>query len=116
MVIAGGGHIYLGRVNGVASPYTVEILYQLGITQDTGTRSRVHALLRWLADSAQSHLHRTAMDRGHRMGVFAPDPSSTLSTSPASEHVHCVAAILWYSHELPVDYDLLSLLTPDLIR
>ena len=105
--------MYLGRVSGVASPYTVEILYQLGTRQDSGTESRVHALLHWLADSAQSHVQRAQSARGHRMGLFAPDPAST---SPASEHVHCVAAVLWYSHGRPVDYDLLALLTPDLIR
>lgn len=38
---AGGGHIYLGRVSGVSSPYTMEILYQLGITQDLGTKNRL---------------------------------------------------------------------------
>ncbi|XP_070181060.1 dual E2 ubiquitin-conjugating enzyme/E3 ubiquitin-protein ligase BIRC6-like isoform X3 [Littorina saxatilis] len=111
----GRGHRYLGRVNGVATPYTVEILYQLGITQDGGTRNRVQALLQWLADSAQSFLRRTSSARENRMGVFGADPASPLSTSPASEHVHCVAAILWFSHELPVHYDLLSLITPDFI-
>ena len=26
--------------------------------------------------------------------------------SPAPAHVHCVAAILWYSHDMPVTYNL----------
>ncbi|KAL8592605.1 hypothetical protein ACOMHN_026535 [Nucella lapillus] len=108
------GHVYLGRVNGVSSPYTVEILYQLGTTQDSGTMSRVHALLSWLDDTAQAHIHRVAVSRDHRMGC--PEPSPKLTNSPASEHVHCVAAILWYSHERSVDYNLPVLLTPDLIK
>nr|KAG5700866.1 hypothetical protein BaRGS_012273 [Batillaria attramentaria] len=112
----GGGHIYLGRVNGVASTYTVEILYQLGIRQDAGTRHRVQALLQWLADSAQAYIRRLLLMRDDHMGMCTPDPASPLSASPAPEHVHCVAAVLWYSHELPVEYDLLQLLTPDLIQ
>lgn len=83
----------------------MEILYQLGTTQDAGTSRRVHALLCWLLDTAQAHVR-------HQASVFSLPPAP----SPASEHVHCVAAILWQSQERGVDYDLLALLTSDLIR
>ena len=107
----------MGRLNGVSSPYTVEILYQLGTHQDAGTQRRLHALLQWLADSARSHVHNVHPPGYNRprMGLFSPDNPPAIA-SPASEHVHCVAAILWFSHEANVQYDLLSLLSQDLIR
>lgn len=35
---------------------------------------------------------------------------------PSPSHLHCVAAILWHSYELPVDYDLHALLSRDLFE
>ncbi len=36
--------------------------------------------------------------------------------TPAPAHVHCVAAILWWSHENPVTYNLQNIVTKDLLR
>lgn len=47
---AGGGHVFLGRVNGIATPYTMEIIYQLGITQDLGTKQRCGHLFLFMVD------------------------------------------------------------------
>ncbi len=35
---------------------------------------------------------------------------------PSPSHLHCVAAILWHSYELPVDYDLPALLNRELFE
>lgn len=35
---------------------------------------------------------------------------------PSPSHLHCVAAILWHSYELPVDYDLHVLLNRELFE
>lgn len=35
---------------------------------------------------------------------------------PSPSHLHCVAAILWHSYELPVDYDLHALLNRELFE
>lgn len=35
---------------------------------------------------------------------------------PSPSHLHCVAAILWHSYELPVDYDLPALLSRELFE
>jgi len=35
---------------------------------------------------------------------------------PSPSHIHCVAAILWHSYELPVDYDLPALLNRELFE
>lgn len=36
--------------------------------------------------------------------------------SPAPSHIQCVSAILWQSNDLPVEYDLGSLITRELVK
>ncbi len=113
---AAGSLTLHGKVNGMANESTVDILYQLGMTQDLGTAARIKALLDWLGDSARVALQRNSMDSApshyptSRLGSAADLPN------PAAAHVHCVAAILWQSQDLPVTYDLPSLVTRDLLR
>lgn len=78
--------------------------------------SRIQALLHWVYDSS-----RVA---GHKMGALAGYASAGSSSSsreygllmPSPSHLHCVAAILWHSFELPVDYDLPGLLNRELFE
>lgn len=77
---------------------------------------RVHAFLQWLADSSQAYIQRLSSVHETRLGSSIPEPASPISVNPAPEHVHCVAAILWYSQELPVTYNLLELITPNLVQ
>lgn len=71
--------------------------------------ARVQALLQWLADSAQAFICRQMKDE--RMA----DSNSPIP-SPAPEHVHCVAAVLWYSRDLPVEYNLQELVTENFVQ
>ncbi|XP_071961824.1 dual E2 ubiquitin-conjugating enzyme/E3 ubiquitin-protein ligase BIRC6-like isoform X2 [Antedon mediterranea] len=101
----------LGRGHGNSSESTVEIIYQLGMTQDQGTKERVQALLEWLGDTARVALHK------HSTYQRAPHTLSPLEVgllAPSPAHIHCVATIIWSSFELPVPYDLRSLLTQEL--
>ncbi|XP_022332916.2 dual E2 ubiquitin-conjugating enzyme/E3 ubiquitin-protein ligase BIRC6-like isoform X4 [Crassostrea virginica] len=104
---------YLGKISGQANESTVELLYQLGIVQDPGTRLRVQALLNWLKDSANLALQKSSISsaEGYRriQQELSPLPS------PAPSHIQCVSAILWQSNDLPVDYDLGCLITRDLV-
>ena len=73
-------------------------------------------MLIWLGDSARVELQRKAVfsDDG-----FRPSPhelSGIALPGPAPSHVHCIASILWQSHELPVEYNLSQLITRDLVR
>lgn len=79
---------------------------------------RIQALLQWVHDSSQVASHKISGPVGcggpgfytsaslREFGLLMPSPS----------HLHCVAAILWHSHELPVNYDLHSLLNRDLFE
>ncbi|XP_078714316.1 dual E2 ubiquitin-conjugating enzyme/E3 ubiquitin-protein ligase BIRC6 isoform X2 [Lampetra fluviatilis] len=98
--------LLLGRLNGLSSDSTVDILYQLGTTQDSGTRARVRSLLQWVAECARLGGSRRPDALSSEQGLLVPSPS----------HVHCVAAILWHSYELPVQYDLPGLLTRELFQ
>ncbi|XP_033127778.1 baculoviral IAP repeat-containing protein 6-like isoform X2 [Anneissia japonica] len=103
--------LLLGRGHGGSSDSTVEIIYQLGMTQDQGTKERVQALLEWLGDTARVALHK------HSTYQRAPHTLSPLEVGllvPSPAHIHCVATIIWSSFELPVHYDLQSLLTQEL--
>ncbi|KAK6180714.1 hypothetical protein SNE40_008714 [Patella caerulea] len=105
---------YLGKVSGFANQSTVEILYQLGTIQDTGSRHRVCALLDWLCDCARKGIERANMTTRGFAGLYRGDNPSSLS-NPAPTHIHCIAAILWHCQSLPVQYDLIGLLNQDLV-
>ncbi|KAL4694317.1 hypothetical protein H8959_013582, partial [Pygathrix nigripes] len=106
--------LLFGRLNGLSSDSTIDILYQLGTTQDPGTKDRIQALLKWVSDSARV----AAMKRSGRMNYMCPN-SSTIEYGllmPSPSHLHCVAAILWHSYELLVEYDLPALLDQELFE
>ncbi|XP_077994932.1 dual E2 ubiquitin-conjugating enzyme/E3 ubiquitin-protein ligase BIRC6-like isoform X2 [Glandiceps talaboti] len=106
----------LGRLHGTSSDSTVDIIYQLGTTQDQGTIHRVKALVDWLGDTARVALQKHGREHG---GSFQRAPR-TLSPAeqglsmPSAAHVHCVSVIIWKSYEKPVEYDLPGVLTRDL--
>ncbi|XP_019627384.1 PREDICTED: LOW QUALITY PROTEIN: baculoviral IAP repeat-containing protein 6-like [Branchiostoma belcheri] len=104
----------LGRQNGISSDSTVDIVYQLGMTQDPGTEHRVQALLSWLGDTARVALrkHSCMSFRGSMATLSSVE--QVLST-PSPAHIHCVAAIVWASYELPVQYNLLDILSQDFL-
>ncbi|KAK1333168.1 hypothetical protein QTO34_006705 [Cnephaeus nilssonii] len=106
--------LLFGRLNGLSSDSTIDILYQLGTTQDTGTKDRIQALLKWVSDSARV----AAMKRSGRMSYMCPTSSAIEYglLMPSPSHLHCVAAILWHSYELLVEYDLPALLDRDLFE
>jgi len=106
-----------GRVSGMANESTIDILYQLGTKQDSGTPARLKALMDWLGDSA-----RVALQKSH--GGYSRDSYNGMPhhsmmhvdlPSPAPAHVHCVAAILWHSHELPVTYNIRAVISKELL-
>ncbi|KYO23912.1 baculoviral IAP repeat-containing protein 6 isoform A [Alligator mississippiensis] len=106
--------LLFGRLNGLSSDSTIDILYQLGTTQDPGTKDRIQALLKWVSDSARV----AAMKKSGRISYICPN-SSTREYGllmPSPSHLHCVAAILWHSYELLVEYDLPALLDRDLFE
>ncbi|XP_075002771.1 dual E2 ubiquitin-conjugating enzyme/E3 ubiquitin-protein ligase BIRC6 isoform X7 [Calonectris borealis] len=106
--------LLFGRLNGLSSDSTIDILYQLGTTQDPGTKDRIQALLKWVSDSARV----AAMKKSGRVSYICPN-SSTREYGllmPSPSHLHCVAAILWHSYELLVDYDLPALLDRELFE
>ncbi|XP_057271384.1 baculoviral IAP repeat-containing protein 6 isoform X6 [Pezoporus wallicus] len=106
--------LLFGRLNGLSSDSTIDILYQLGTTQDPGTKDRIQALLKWVSDSARV----AAMKKSGRVSYICPN-SSTKEYGllmPSPSHLHCVAAILWHSYELLVEYDLPALLDRELFE
>ncbi|XP_028983369.1 baculoviral IAP repeat-containing protein 6 isoform X2 [Betta splendens] len=111
--------LLFGRLNGLSSDSTIDILYQMGTTQDSGTRDRIQALLQWVHDSSRVAAHRISSPMEYT-GAGA-DYCSASSREygllmPSPSHLHCVAAILWHSYDLPVDYDLPSLLNRNLFE
>ncbi|XP_018580423.1 baculoviral IAP repeat-containing protein 6 isoform X3 [Scleropages formosus] len=106
--------LLFGRLNGLSSDSTIDILYQLGTTQDPGTKDRIQALLQWVHDSSRV----AALKRSGHMGYVSPSSSSREYglLMPSPSHLHCVAAILWHSYELPVEYDLPALLNRQLFE
>ncbi|XP_062620865.1 baculoviral IAP repeat-containing protein 6-like [Saccostrea cucullata] len=111
---SGFGMPYLGKVCGQANESTVELLYQLGMVQDHGTRLRVQALLSWLKDSARLALQRSSLSTSEGYRRVQQELSSL--PSPAPSHIQVVSAILWQSNDLPVEYDLGGLVTRELVR
>ncbi|NWZ53957.1 BIRC6 protein, partial [Haliaeetus albicilla] len=76
--------------------------------------SRIQALLKWVSDSARV----AAMKKSGRVSYICPS-SSTREYGllmPSPSHLHCVAAILWHSYELLVEYDLPALLDRELFE
>ncbi|MFT7805918.1 baculoviral IAP repeat-containing protein 6 isoform X6 [Arapaima gigas] len=106
--------LLFGRLNGLSSDSTIDILYQLGTTQDPGTKDRIQALLQWVHDSSRV----AALKRSGHMGYVSPSssPREYGLLMPSPSHLHCVAAILWHSYELPVEYDLPALLNRQLFE
>ncbi|KAL4237916.1 Baculoviral IAP repeat-containing protein 6 [Mactra antiquata] len=104
---------YLGKMGGIANESTVEILYQLGTVQDRWTADRLKAMLQWLGDSAHVALQRQAVLTDDRFHHITPDISHI--PGPASTHVHCIAAILWFNNETLIEYNLSKLITKDLV-
>ena len=104
-------------MNGIANESTIDILYQLGMTQDCGTASRIKALLQWLEDSAQLALQRARsahQDSGYNS--FPRRHTTPDLPAPAPAHIYCIAAILWSSQELAATYNLEELVTDHLLR
>uniref|UniRef100_A0AAQ5Y9L2 Dual E2 ubiquitin-conjugating enzyme/E3 ubiquitin-protein ligase BIRC6 n=1 Tax=Amphiprion ocellaris TaxID=80972 RepID=A0AAQ5Y9L2_AMPOC len=111
--------LLFGRLNGLSSDSTIDILYQLGTTQDSGTKDRIQALLQWVHDSSRVAAHKMSGPMGYTgAGVGSSSASSREYglLMPSPSHLHCVAAILWHSYELPVDYDLPALLNRELFE
>ncbi|XP_055758241.1 baculoviral IAP repeat-containing protein 6 isoform X19 [Salvelinus fontinalis] len=107
--------LLFGRLNGLSSDSTIDILYQLGTTQDPATKDRIHALLQWVHDSSLVAAHK----RSGPVGYIRQSSSSSREyglVMPSPSHLHCVAAILWHSYELPVNYDLPVLLNRELFE
>ena len=75
---------------------------------------RIQALLQWVQDSSRV----AALKRSGHMGYVSPSssPREYGLLMPSPSHLHCVAAILWHSYELPVDYDLPVLLNRELFE
>jgi hypothetical protein len=74
---------------------------------------RVQALLNWLKDSARLALQRSSITAD---GYRRVQQELSSLPSPAPSHIQCVSAILWQSNDLPVEYDLGSLITRELVR
>nr|XP_029525396.1 baculoviral IAP repeat-containing protein 6-like isoform X14 [Oncorhynchus nerka] len=107
--------LLFGRLNGLSSDSTIDILYQLGTTQDLATKDRIHALLQWVHDSSLVAAHK----RSGPVGYIRQSSSSSREyglVMPSPSHLHGVAAILWHSYELPVNYDLPVLLNRELFE
>lgn len=79
--------------------------------------SRIQALLQWVHDSSQVAAHKMSGPVGYASSYSSPASSREYGLlMPSPSHLHCVAAILWHSYELPVDYDLHALLNRDLFE
>lgn len=81
--------------------------------------SRIQALLQWVHDSSRVAAHKLTGPMGYS-AVGGASSSTSLREygllMPSPSHLHCVAAILWHSYELPVDYDLPALLNRELFE
>ncbi|XP_053375851.1 baculoviral IAP repeat-containing protein 6-like isoform X2 [Mercenaria mercenaria] len=106
---------YLGKMGGIANESTVEILYQLGTVQDRWTADRLKAMLQWLGDSARVALQRKAVFSDEGFRHIPCEVTNMTLPGPAPSHVHCIAAVLWHSNEMRVDYNLSHLVTKDLV-
>ena len=79
--------------------------------------SSVKALTDWLQDCGKlaTQRSRNQNDVGGMRG-YSRQLGSIELPSPAPAHVHCVAAILWYSHDLPVTYNIHGIVSKELLR
>ncbi len=83
---------------------------------------RVKALTDWLQDCGRAAAQRARFTPGDAAAVGGVSAftrrlaANTELPSPAPAHVHCVAAILWYSHDLPVSYNLRGIVSKELLR
>ena len=80
---------------------------------------RIQALLQWVHDSSRVAAHKMSSPMGYTGAAAVPSSSSSREYGllmPSPSHLHCVAAILWHSYELPVDYDLPALLNRELFE
>ncbi|XP_075222220.1 BIR repeat containing ubiquitin-conjugating enzyme isoform X2 [Lycorma delicatula] len=84
-ILLNNGGSLTGAMNSV-----VDLLYNLGTTEDADTKERLSAIIDWLYQNALRLLR------------------------PCAAYVHCVASILWTCHESKINCDLASLITPDL--
>uniref|UniRef100_A0A673KPC9 Dual E2 ubiquitin-conjugating enzyme/E3 ubiquitin-protein ligase BIRC6 n=1 Tax=Sinocyclocheilus rhinocerous TaxID=307959 RepID=A0A673KPC9_9TELE len=107
--------LLFGRLNGLSSDSTIDILYQLGTTQDPGTKDRIQALLQWVYDSSRVAALKQSSPLSY-VGPSAPPSREYGLLMPSPSHLHCVASVLWHSYELPVDYDLPGLLNRELFE
>ncbi|XP_050990219.1 baculoviral IAP repeat-containing protein 6 isoform X2 [Labeo rohita] len=107
--------LLFGRLNGLSSDSTIDILYQLGTTQDPGTKDRIQALLQWVYDSSRVAALKQSSPLSYA-GASAPPSREYGLLMPSPSHLHCVASVLWHSYELPVDYDLPGLLNRELFE
>lgn len=96
---------------------TFKILSRL-IKRALNLNCRIQALLQWVHDSS-----RVAGHKMNPMGYTATGSGFSTGSSreygllmPSPSHLHCVAAILWHSYEMPVDYDLPALLNRELFE
>ncbi|KAM3606446.1 uncharacterized protein V6R79_016382 [Siganus canaliculatus] len=108
--------LLFGRLNGLSSDSTIDILYQMGTTQDSGTRDRIQALLQWVHDSSQVAARKMSCPLGYASARAGSSSREYGLLMPSPSHLHCVAAILWHSYELPVDYNLHALLNRELFE
>uniref|UniRef100_A0A8C1V3E6 Dual E2 ubiquitin-conjugating enzyme/E3 ubiquitin-protein ligase BIRC6 n=1 Tax=Cyprinus carpio TaxID=7962 RepID=A0A8C1V3E6_CYPCA len=107
--------LLFGRLNGLSSDSTIDILYQLGTTQDPGTKDRIQALLQWVYDSSRVAALKQSSPSSY-VGPSVPPSREYGLLMPSPSHLHCVASVLWHSYELPVDYDLPGLLNRELFE
>ena len=107
-----------GKVSGLATDSSIDLLYQLGMTQDSGSFSRVQALCAWLGDSArlavQKH-HGGTGGASFFVGGMRDEDIPSLP-SPAPAHVHCVAVVLWHSLGMSINYNLKNVVSREFLR
>lgn len=73
-------------------------------------------MLQWLGDSARVALQRKSVLTDDGFHHMPHEISQITLPGPAPSHVHCIAAILWYNNETFIEYNLISLITKDLVR
>ena len=79
---------------------------------------RVKALTDWLQDCGKLVTQRSRINQSDVGGMrgYGRQLGGVELPSPASAHVHCVAAILWYSHDMPVMYNIHGIVSKELLR
>ena len=79
---------------------------------------RVKALTDWLQDCGKLATQGSRINQSDVGGMrgYGRQLGSVELPSPAPAHIHCVAAILWYSHDMPVTYNLHGIVSKELLR